>query len=395
MKLPKLSPLTHRISVPQAQAWEVTNRAHDLDAAGEDIIHLGIGDPDMDTDDAVRKAVTTSLERGRTHYPPLAGENRLREKIASHSFEFKLQPEQIVVFPGAQTALFASFQCIAEAGDEVILLQPTYATYPAVIETTGATIVYACLEAGNGFQLDVKLIESLITDKTCAILLNSPSNPSGTVFSRADISTLVSLCRSHSIWLVSDEVYASLVFDGEFTSPLHIPGSEEIAVVLRSLSKSHAMSGWRLGWSISSPRFAHALTELSQPMLFGVSQFIQDAALTALERTQQIVPQIREIFLSRRNYLCARLEQIPGLVVHRPSGGMFALVDISQFGCDGNVFANRLLDTVGVSVVPGFAFGETTVNYIRIGFSQDMERLKEAMDRIARFAEEALQDRAI
>jgi len=388
---PELSSLTTRISVPEARAWAVANRATQLATEGRDIIHLDIGDPDMDTDEIIRSAVIDSLNRGRTHYPPLPGEPVLRREIADHTSAFyarDISPEQIIVFPGVQPALYATFQCLAEAGNEVILLQPTYATYPAVIEACGATIVNAVLDPKKGFQLDIPLIEALVTANTRAILINSPSNPSGAVFSAASMRALVKLCLEKGIWIVSDEVYAALVYDGEFASPLTSPGAEEIVVVLRSLSKSHAMSGWRLGWAIAPPRLASCLTDLSQPMLFGVSQFIQDAAVTALQHSDSIVPKQRDKFRDRRDALCRKLCKIEGFDVFKPAGGMFALVDISAFGCDGETFANELLDATGVSVVPGFAFGRAVAQCIRIGFCQEVDLLIEAAKRMADFARE-------
>ena len=391
MKSPKLSSLTRRISVPEAGAWAVTNRARELDAAGKDIIHLGIGDPDMDTHESIREAATRSLRQGRTHYPPLAGEPLLRLEIAKHCSDFyqtSIAPRQVIVFPGVQAALFATMQCLAETQDEVILLQPTYATYPAVVEASGAKIVYVPLEAARGFRPNMDRIKAAVTDKTRVILLNSPGNPSGAIFSREEIGELVEICRRRDIWLISDEVYATLVFDGEFSSPLNIPGSAAHVVVLRSLSKSHAMSGWRLGWAIAPPVLALSLEDLSQPMLFGVSQFTQDAAVVALQNSDEIVSANRDTFHLRRDVLCDRLEQIPGFKVYRPAGGMFALVDISAFGCDGETFANQLLDATGVSVVPGFAFGRSVTHCIRIGFCQDVAQLEDAAGRMAKFARE-------
>ena len=388
MKPPVLSSLTQRIDLPQARAWEITYRAIAMDAAGEDIIHLGIGDPDMDTHPSVVAALHNSIEQGRTHYPPIAGEMGLRTAIALHCSNFYAKyvlPEQVTVFPGVQSALYASFQCLVEAGDEVILLQPTYATYPAVIEACGATIVYAPLDPGEGFRLDIQLIESLISVHTKAILINSPGNPSGMVFSRGELQALLGVCREHNMWIVADEVYADLVFDGDFASPYGLPGAEDNVVVLRSLSKSHAMTGWRIGWTLGPLHVAKSLEQLSQAMLFGVSQFIQDAAIVALQNSSQIVPQIRQTFLKRRDVFCTQLEKIPGLKVYRPKGGMFALVDVSALGHNGESFADLLLSEAGISVVPGFAFGESVLNCVRIGLSQDIETLEEAALRIEKF----------
>ena len=388
MKPPGLSSLTRRIALPQAKAWEITNRAIAMDAAGENVIHLGIGDPDMDTHPSVVEALHHSLEQGRTHYPPLAGEPELRSEIARYCSQFyasKVRAEQITIFPGVQSALYASFQCLVESGDEVILLQPTYATYPAVIEACGATIVYAALDPADGFSLDIQLIESLISARTKAILINSPSNPSGMVFSKNELQKLLELCWAHNMWLVADEVYAELVFDGDFASPFSLPNAYDNVVVLRSLSKSHAMTGWRIGWTIAPPQLTKSLEHLSQAMLFGVSQFIQDAAIVALQNSDQIVPRIRQTFLKRRDRFCTQLENIPGLKVYRPKGGMFALVDVSALGHDGESFANLLLDEAGISVVPGFAFGESVLNCVRIGLSQNSSTLEEAALRIEKF----------
>lgn len=388
MKSPQLSSLTRRIALPQAKAWEITNRALEMDAAGEDIIHLGIGDPDMDTHPSVVQALHNSIEQGRTHYPPLAGESALRKEVARHCTQFyacDVTSEQVTIFPGVQSALYASFQCLVETGDEVILLQPTYATYPAVIEACGATIVYAALDAADGFSMNIELIESLISSRTKAVLINSPSNPSGMVFSKKELQSLLAVCLSNSLWLVADEVYADLVFDGEFTSPYNLPAARNNVVVLRSLSKSHAMTGWRIGWTLAPPHLTQSLEHLSQAMLFGVSQFIQDAAIVALQNSAQIVPAIKQTFLVRRDRFCSQLEQIAGLRVYRPKGGMFALVDVSALGYDGESFANLLLQEAGIAVVPGFAFGESVLNCVRIGLSQNQQTLDEAANRIRVF----------
>ncbi|MBV1904839.1 MAG: pyridoxal phosphate-dependent aminotransferase [Pseudomonadales bacterium] len=391
MKAPPLSSLPGRISVPQAKVWELTNRGIEMDAQGADIIHLGIGDPDMDTHHSIVAAATLSLNQGRTHYPPLSGEPKLRSEIAKFCSSFygqELSSAHITVFPGVQAALYANFQCLVEQGDEVILLEPCYATYPAVIAATGATAVYAELDSSNGFRLDIARVESLVNSKTRAILINSPANPSGMVYSASELRALLDLCQQQSLWLVADEVYADLVYDDLFSSALSCSNALNNVIVLRSFSKSHAMTGWRIGWSITSPSLAGILENLSQAMFFGVSQFTQDAAIIGLKNFNQIVPHTRQTYLTRRNNFCKKLEQIPKLKIVRPQGGMFALVDVSALGCDGEQFANRLLDNAGISVVPGFAFGNSTKNCVRIGLCQSIERLDEAAKRLEIFVRE-------
>lgn len=357
---------------------------------GEDIIHLDVGDPDFDTPEEIVNAAIKSMTSGRTHYSPIPGENALRQQIsrqASELHEQNINPARIVVFPGAQCALFSTFLCLAEAGDEVILLEPAYATYDAVVQAGGADVIRVALDPDSGFALDVDQVRAAITANTKAILLNSPGNPTGTVFARAAVDDLVSLCQRNDMWLVSDEVYGSMVYDGDHYSPLAAQGSEDNVVVINSLSKSHAMTGWRVGWVIAPIALAQSLVTLSQALLFGVSQFSQDAAEFAVGNDLESVRLMVDRFRRRRDRFCTELADIEGIKVYRPDGGMFLLVGVSDLGMDGNVFANELLDETGVAVVPGFAFGDSVENFARIGFLRDEKVLSDAAQRIRRFVE--------
>jgi len=384
----KLANLVERCSGPRSKAWDVADRAWEMDSQGEDIIHLDVGDPDFDTPEEIVNAAIKSMTSGRTHYSPIPGEDALRAQIARQASELhgqNIDPARVVVFPGAQCALFSTFLCLAEAGDEVILLEPAYATYDAVVQAGGADVVRVALDPDAGFALDIEPIRTAITDRTKAILLNSPGNPTGTVFTRSAVDDLNLLCRQNDMWLVSDEVYWSMVYDGDHHSPLAAQGSEDNVVVINSLSKSHAMTGWRLGWVIAPTALAQSLATLSQALLFGVSQFSQDAAEFALANDLESVPSMVDTFRQRRDRFCAELADIEGIKVYRPDGGMFLLVGIGDLGMDGNAFANELLDETGVAVVPGFAFGDSVENFVRIGFLRDEEVLSEAAKRIRQF----------
>ena len=382
------SPLTQRLSGPRSRAWNVTNRAIEMERDGHEIIHLGVGDPDFDTPAEIVSAAVASLKDGRTHYSPIPGETDLRAAIAEGTTQqigVPVSSSQVAVFPGAQCALFATMLCLAGPDDEVILLEPFYATYEGVARSGGANVVTVPLPADKQFDLDIELIAGAISSKTRVILANSPGNPSGAVFSRGSWESLVSLCVDKGVWLISDEVYSNLVFNGEHYSPLGLPGAEKNVVVVNSVSKSHAMTGWRLGWCIApGPLTAH-LGNLTQCLLFGVSQFIQDAAAFALRESHASAAAMKEESHSRRDVLCGRLGMIDELVVHKPAGGMFVMVDVSGLGCDGEEFANRLLDHSGVAVVPGFAFGDSARNFVRIGFLTEEAKLKKAADRIEDF----------
>ena len=386
----ELTALVQRCSGPRSRAWDVTDKAAEMERRGEDIIHLGVGDPDFDTPKEIVDAATKSMTSGRTHYSPIQGEIALRKQIASHASSLygqTVEPNRIVVFPGAQCALFSTFLCLAETGDEVILLEPAYATYDAVVRAGGADAVRIPLDPESGFALNVDQIQAAITPRTKAILLNSPGNPTGTVFVQSAINELLSVCHQNGIWLVSDEVYWSMVFDGEHHSPLSIPGSERNVVVVNSLSKSHAMTGWRIGWVIAPTSLARGLVNLVQALLFGVSQFSQDAAAFAIENDLESVHAMIDTYRRRRDRFCAELTGIKGVNVYRPDGGMFLLVGVGDLGMDGDQFANELLAETGVAVVPGFAFGASVEKFVRIGFLRDEEIMSDAAQRIRRFVE--------
>ena len=377
-----------RFSGITARAFDLADLAYDLEEQGKDIIHLSVGDPDFDTPAPIVDSAIASLTSGRTHYAPIAGNPRLRKSIAAHAstqYGQTVQEEQVIVFSGAQNALFATMMCVAQTGDEILLVEPAYTTYDAAASAGGASPVRVALSAENNFQLDVSLIAAAITSRTQAILINSPGNPSGVVFERDRIADLVALCDEKGIWLISDEVYWPYIYNGQHASPYSESKGPSVSFIVNSLSKSHAMTGWRIGWTIAPLDVAHHLIDLAQCMLFGVNQFVQDAALTALDSDIPELLQIRKAFHERRDCLCAGLQSIPNLKAYPPDGGMFLLVDVSQTKLNGYEFAEKLLHSVGVSVVPGFGFGESLTNFVRIGYLSDTPVLKDAITRIEKF----------
>ncbi len=387
--MPQLSYVAARVGNPASRAWAVGDLAFERMAAGEEIIHLGVGDPDLDTPEPIRRALASAVERGRTHYSPIAGEPGTRAAIAAHAralYGGKVTSNQVTVCNGAQGALFATFQCLAGPGDEVIVLEPFYATYPAAVTAGGAAMVPVALDAQPGYQLEPARIEAAITPRTRAILINSPGNPSGTVFSQSATDDLARLCAARGIWLVSDEVYWSLTYDAPHSSPFRVTEARETTIVVNSLSKSHAMTGWRIGWAIGPEAFIAAMVNLGQALHFGINQFVQEAAIAAL--ADDATPsRIRQIFRARRDALIAGLSESKTLRFSVPEGGMFVLADVSKTGLDGKAFAERLLDAERVALVPGFGFGESVKNTVRIGFLCDEPRLTEAARRITRFAD--------
>jgi len=386
----KTSKLIEKISGPASKAWIVGDKAFDMIDRGMDVIHLGIGDPDFDTPSHIIASLEKALSSGKTHYSPLLGETALREEIAIHAKKLyggQISKENVAVLPGAQAALFSSFLCIAEIGDEVITLEPTYATYPAVMRASGAKLITVELNRNEkGYYLDLNDIEKAITSKTKAILINSPSNPSGAVFTQENLNKLADLCKEKGVWLISDEVYWSLCYENDHASAFTQLHTRENVIVLNSLSKSHAMTGWRIGWIIAPEEIIEAMLFLSQAQYFGVSQFIQMAAIEALKDFEN-PRKFKEIFRERRDVFVAELNKSKVLNSNTPQGGMFLLIDIEKTGIDGQSFAERLLDEEHVAVVPGFGFGDSMKYSIRVGFLDEIPRLIEAAQRIVRFAE--------
>jgi arginine:pyruvate transaminase len=385
-----LAACTSAIAEAGMDAWELSDRAARRAEAGEDIILLTVGDPDSPTPECVVDAATRSLRAGRTHYAPIPGTPALRAAVArSAAFRLNSQFEarNVIIFPGAQCALFSAMHCVAGPGDEVILLEPSYATYALVVAACGAQAVRVCLRPEEEFGLDVDRIACALSPRCRAIVINSPNNPCGSVYRRDALADLVTLCARHRVWILSDEVYAGLAFEGQHVSPASLPDGAACSIVIESLSKSHAMTGWRIGWAIAPPSLARHLERLAEAQLFSSPTFIQDAAVVALEQAPKITQGLRRDFLRRRDLFLEGLEGCAQLSVFMPQGGMFVLVDVSKSGLSARDFARNLLDKEGVAVVPGNVFGSSMAGSVRVALNQSEERLIEACHRIRRFVE--------
>lgn len=376
------------IATPGSRAWQVSDRAEARLAAGGDVIVLTVGDVDVPTPAHIVAAAQRSLAAGRTHYAPIIGEPSLREAVAARTnrrYGTRYGAEQVVIFPGAQSALFSSIQCLAGPGDEVIVLEPFYATYEAVVTASGASSVAVSLRHGTGFGLDLAALERAVTPATRAVLLNTPNNPAGFVLGADDVGALARLCARLGLWLVCDEVYAEIAYARAHASPACEPAVLDRLVLVDSLSKSHAMTGWRIGWAIGPPDLATHLGRLAMAALFGSPTFIQDAAVAALTGPQDICAELRTLYRERSDTLLRSLQGAAGLSVWAPQGGMFVLADIAATGLPAEMFAARLLDEAGIAVVPGLAFGRSVADCVRLGLTQPADRLAEAGTRIRRW----------
>ncbi|HWD33104.1 MAG TPA: aminotransferase class I/II-fold pyridoxal phosphate-dependent enzyme [Pseudomonas sp.] len=393
----RYSTLTQRIAGDGAAAWNIHYRALELQAQGREIFLLSIGDPDFDTPQPIVQAAVDSLHAGRTHYSDVRGSLGLREAIAGYQWRQRGQavtPEEVVVLAGAQCALYGVAQCLFDAGDEVIVAEPIYVTYQAVFGACAAKVVPVPVRPEHGFRVDPLEVAARVTPRTRALLLNSPNNPSGASLSRHSWERLATLCIEHDLWLISDEVYSELLYEGEHFSPASLPGMAARCATINSLSKSHAMSGWRVGWVIGPHALCDHLSNLALCMLYGLPDFILDAAQVALEQNLPQVGQMREIYRERRDRVCASLADCPGISVHKPDGGMFVMIDIRATGLGAQAFAERLLEEHGVAVLAGDAFGPSAAGHLRLGLVLDSERLAQACQRIALCAVQVLEGRA-
>ncbi|MGJ7515864.1 pyridoxal phosphate-dependent aminotransferase [Pseudomonas baetica] len=392
----RYSALTQRIAGDGAAAWQIHDRALELRKQGVDVLLLSIGDPDFDTPLPIVHAAIDSLLAGDTHYPPVRGTPGLRHSIARRHSQRSGQvvdAEHVIVMPGAQCAVYSVAQCLLDPGDEVIVAEPMYVTYEGVLGAIGATVLPVAVHPENGFRVDPFDVAALITPKTRAMLLNSPNNPSGASLPLKVWQALALLCVRHDLWLISDEVYSDLLYEGEHISPASLPGMAERTATINSLSKSHAMSGWRVGWVVGPKMLVEHLDHLSLCMLFGIPEFIQNAAQLALDEDLPEVALMREEYRRRRDLVCSSLNHCPGLRAIRPDGGMFVMVDVRQTGLSAQHFAERLLEGYGVSVLAGEAFGPSAAGHIRIGLVVDRPKLADACRRIALCAMDLLEAR--
>lgn len=390
--------VTDRLADLGGAKWAVHARARMMKAAGDRIIELTIGEPDVPTPDRFLDAAARSMQSGRTGYSNGRGEPGLVAALAARYTARRgreIGPDQVMCLPGTQTVLYGILRTLAEAGDEVLLGDPMYATYEGLIAQTGATMVPVPLRPEHGFRMQAADVVARITPRTRVLFLNTPHNPTGAVLRAEDIRALGEVAKAHDLWIVSDEVYEDLVFPGvAFASPLDLADLADRVVVASSISKSHAAPGFRSGWCVGPADFCERLLPLSETMLFGSQPFIADMTQLAVSEPSPVAADMAERFARRAALIAKALDGVAGLRVHRPEAGMFALVDVRATGLSGEAFALDLLDREKVAVMPGESFGAGLSGWLRLSLTQADEVIAEACTRIATHAARALEDAA-
>ena len=386
----KYSSLVERIAGKSAEVWDIHNEARKRYKNGENVIILSIGEEsDETTPTIIQKEAISSILRGRHHYTQVVGEDHLRNAIAKRHQEKTGQQvnlENVCIFAGAQNALFSVCLCLLEHGDEVIVPELYYATYPATVTAGGGKFVNIPTNAGMRFQPDPKSIAKAITQKTRAVLLNSPNNPTGAVYSLETLSKILELCQKNQIWIISDEVYSEIASE-EFIPFSSIPGNHKQTVTISSLSKSHRMTGWRCGWMVGPENLTRHLTNLNMCMTYGLPPFIQDAAVTALEKDLDTAKYVKNRLDCNRVIIKDELSSMEKVELFAQGGGMFAILDTKLLGISSRDFCWKLLEQQGVCLLPCDAFGQSGKSLVRISLCETEVTTREAARRIHSFLE--------
>jgi aspartate aminotransferase len=368
-------------------AFDVLARAKALEAQGRHVIHLEIGEPDFATPRHVVEAAVQALYAGHTHYTPTAGIPPLRQAIARHisaSRRIDVQPEQVVVTPGAKPIMFFSILALLATGDEAIYPNPGFPIYESMINFTGARPVALPLREGTGFRFDPDEFRRLVTDRTRLIILNSPHNPTGGVLTRADLEVIADAARERDMVVLSDEVYERILYEGEHTSIASLPDMQSRTVILDGFSKTYAMTGWRLGYGVMPVELAEKVTRLMVNSNSCTAAFTQLAGIAALEGPQDETHTMLEAFRARRQVVVDGLNKIPGFRCAQPAGAFYAFPNVQGTGLPSKQLADRLLQDAGVALLDGACFGRYGMGYLRISYANSVENLQLAMERIER-----------
>lgn len=379
-----------RVSLLKGEgALAVFARAKELEKEGRSIIHLELGEPDFHPAAPVVDAVRAAVANGRDRYVAPRGIPELRRAIGEYlrrTRKLEIAPEQVLIAPGCKMALSLAMMALIEPGDEVLYPDPGFPIYSSFARGLGGKAVPYTLREKNKFQPDMAEIFAKITPKTRLLIFNSPSNPTGTVFNEAALLEIAQLANKNDLWVISDEVYARILFSGEYQSIWALPGMAERSVIIDGFSKSFAMTGWRLGYAVAAKKVIDALDMLVLNTFTCTAEFSQVAAMEALQDSTNAVPAMVEEYRKRRDIFVARLNQIPGFRCQIPEGAFYAWVNVEDAGRSAEEVQHLLLEEGGVAGIAGAAFGAEGKNYLRFSLVSAPHLLEDALDRIERVA---------
>ena len=366
-------------------AFEVLVRARELEAQGREIIHLEIGEPDFATPSNVVQAAVEAMQHGWTHYGPPAGLPQLRDAAAAETTRqigIPVDPSEVVITPGGKPIMFFAILALADEGDEVLYPNPGFPIYESMIRFVGATAVPYGLREDRDFDVNVDEVVAKINGRTRLVILNSPQNPTGGVMGRAALARLAKELAGREIFILSDEIYSRLIYEGEHSSIAQFPGLKDWTIVLNGFSKTYAMTGWRMGYGVMRADLAREIALLMTNSNSCTASFSQIAGVEALRGPQDSVDSMREEFRRRRAVIVDGLNGIPGFRCRQPHGAFYAFPNIRETGKSSKQVADALLSEAGVACLAGTAFGEGGEGYLRFSFANSVENIRKALERI-------------
>jgi aspartate aminotransferase len=364
---------------------------------GQDVVGFGAGEPDYDTPEVIKNEAISALKKGQTKYTPASGTLQLKEAVCfkmERDHGLKYQPNQVIICCGAKHALYNLFQVICDPGDEVIIPAPYWVSYSEQVNVTGAKSVIIPTAEASGFKMSAAQFKAAITPKTVALILNSPSNPTGTVYTKDELLEIAAVAVEHKILVVSDEIYECLIYEGAHTSIASLgPEIKDLTIIINGLSKTFSMTGWRIGYAVGDAKIIKAMSDLQSHSTSNPTTFCQPASVLALRQPPvEVIAEMVQEFKRRRDYMVTTLNQIPGISCRKPEGAFYVFPNISGlFGKElggktinnSDVFAGVLLEKAKVAVVPGSGFG--VPEFIRLSYATSMEQIQKGLDRISRF----------
>ena len=375
-------------SLTPSLSLSVDSKAKAMKAEGVDVCSFGAGEPDFDTPEHIKAAAMAALETGFTKYTPSSGIPELRQAIADklqadNGLSYK--PSQIVVTVGAKHACYNAILATCQPGDEVIIPSPYWLSYPEMVRLAGADPVFVATTEANGWKITPSEFENAMTPRTKLIILNSPGNPTGAVYTREELEAIGAVAAEEEILILADEIYEKLIYDDNQHVSIASLSDDlyNLTITVNGFSKSFAMTGWRLGYLAAPEPVAKAVDSIQSHVTSNPCSFAQKGAYAALKGDQQTINDMREEFDLRRNYMMERLDQIPNVSFVRPGGAFYILVDIGKLGLSSQNFADRLLSKASVAVIPGIAFGNDKT--IRLSYATGMDVIKKGMDRLSDF----------
>ena len=379
----RLRPAKRMKEIPPSSTFKVLNLAKELERQGKDIVHMEVGEPDFDTPAHIKRAAEEALARGMTKYTPSAGLPELREAITEHlaTKGISTDAKNVIVTPGAKHAIFCTLAATLDPGDEVIIPSPCW-TYEAMVRIVGGKPVFIESKQSDEFKVKVEHVKEALTDNTRMILLNYPNNPTGAVMQKKDLQSIIDLAINHDIWILSDEIYDCLVYEGKHVSVMSLPNTAERTIYINGFSKAYAMTGWRLGYAVAPVELIAEINKIQQASTTCAAGFVQAAGVAALRGPQDCVREMRDEYRKRRDVIVNGLNSIDGFECIKPAGAFYAFPRIKKPGISSLDFCEFLLREAGVAAVPGSGFGPYGEGHARFSYATSIQNIQRGLDQM-------------